>query len=189
VAWTTPFTATAGVVLTAAIWNASVRDDVNADHAVLSGTAQAFGTVFYPTTDTGYHLDLVSGDPQAIWDTSDYMWYLRSTNVWTIVIGGNSVITIDANGKITGKGFYSSGEVAITTGSNANFAHGLGARPRVVSGFSSATSGTEDSKTNAMVPDEAPHAACVGIRTADLTNLNVLNNIATTRYCHVYAQR
>jgi hypothetical protein len=173
-------TAVTGSVVTAAYGNI-LRDNDAAFKAILDGTAQALGTSFSPTTDTGYHLDLVSGDPRIIFDTNDYEWYLRSTNVWTIVIGGNSVITLDANGKITGKGFYDSGEVAVTNGSAITVSHGLSARPRFYSIFKATATGSADSKTIV-----GTNPALTTVSSTQLITTN--NSDGATRYCNLYAE-
>jgi hypothetical protein len=183
-----PFTATAGAVLTSAIWNI-VRDDLNYHQGLLDGTGGAVTVTtpdrFQVAADNNFALYKSGTAIVNLWDTGDALVYQRSTNVWSIQIGGADKLLLDANGKLTGAGFYDSGEVALATGASTNLSHGLTARPRVVIGWFNTASGVPDSKTGPVplaVSTTVPY-----ISAATGTVVSVTNPTAGTRYVQIYA--
>jgi hypothetical protein len=136
--WSAPYTATAGSVLTAAIWNAYVRDDL----AYLKGLTDGTGTdsVVIPASlfianDLSFRFTKNGDSPFLGVDTGDSVEYNRATNTWIFTVGYGLKFTIDGNGKLGGGSFYSSGEVAIPNLSTASFIHGFDEQPRVVWGY------------------------------------------------------
>jgi hypothetical protein len=166
-----PFTATAGAVLTSAIWNI-VRDDLNYHQGLLDGTGGAVTVTtpdrFQVAADNNFALYKSGTAIVNLWDTGDALVYQRSTNVWSIQIGGAD-----------------SGEVALATGASTNLSHGLTARPRVVIGWFNTASGVPDSKTGPVplaVSTTVPY-----ISAATGTVVSVTNPTAGTRYVQIYA--
>jgi hypothetical protein len=227
-------TAVTGDIIPASYGNI-LRDNDAAFKAVLDGSAQAFGSAFYPTTDANLNLQMSGGNPLLVVDTNDYLrftrstnlleWliasavkfsvasdgtvtvagdanfnlqvfgsepyiildsgdylrYLRSTNTLGFYVGSAQKLACDANGKLTGAGFYDSGEVAVTNGSAITVSHGLSARPRFVKIYKATASGTADSKT---IPDSP------AIATVSNTQIITSNNAdGATRYCNLYAMQ
>lgn len=100
-----------------------------------------------------------------------------------------TAFTVDSAGTLGGKGFYASAEVAITgSGGGANFAHGLGARPRFVMGWYHGSTGGP--YTLPVTPGPGAYAgasANIYIDSCDATNLHVVNNTGATAYVVTYA--
>jgi hypothetical protein len=192
-AWTAPRTWIPGAILAAAQLNTDIRDNLSYLKGLLDGTGGATAVTVPDRlaihNDAAYYLDVVSSDPRMIYDTNDYLWYLRSTNVWTVVIGGTSVLTVDGNGKLAGAGFYSSGEQAITAGNTITVNHGLAARPRFVGGFFINSSGVENAKTSPiLVSYDNGWTNAVIITSVTSTQISIKNALGVTEYAHVYAQ-
>jgi hypothetical protein len=180
-AYTAVPTAVTGSVVTAAYGNI-LRDNDAAFKAILDGSALGFGSAFAPTSTSNFTLSIISGDPYLTFDTGDVLAYNRTNNQWLFVSGGIGSLTIDgATGKLTGAGFYDSGEVAVTNGSAITVSHGLSARPRFVKIYKATASGTADSKT---IPDSP------AIATVSNTQIITSNNAdGATRYCNLYAMQ
>jgi hypothetical protein len=162
---------------------------------LLDGTGS--DTVTVPGTlvvdDANYSLLMSGGTLPAInVDTGGDIWfYNRPINTYTWRVAGLDVLTVDANGKLGGRGFYDSGAVTIADTATQAFTHGLGARPRFVWGWSSSVStaalaDTSTTGVNTIVPD--PNATTqVHFTTATNTVISVRNVTGVTRYARVFA--
>jgi hypothetical protein len=111
--------------------------------------------------DANFNLQVFGSEPYIILDSGDYLRYLRSTNTLGFYVGSAQKLACDANGKLTGAGFY--------------------ARPRFVKIYKATASGTADSKT---IPDSP------AIATVSNTQIITSNNAdGATRYCNLYAMQ
>lgn len=185
-AWTAPITYVSGAVATAAGMNTYVKDDLAYLKTVVDGTTPATALEI---ADANFKIYNNAGVFMLIqFDTgTDDFYYDRTNNLFYWRIGGVNKLSLDGTGKLTGAGFYSSGETSITNGNSATLAHGLGARPRFVAGFHLGTTGTEDAKVVPVVLGST--ASVVGTLNVDATNIIVANNFGATRFVHIYAQR
>jgi hypothetical protein len=188
---TLPSSYPANHVVTSAEYNRDVLQNGLYLQGLLDGTGSD-GVVF-PTTaffaNDGNFVMLKSSatTPLIQFDSTDYYYYDRTANVHHIVIGGVDKLTVAANGKLTGSGFYRSAEVGIANGATANFTHGLGARPSWVGGFYNSVSGTEDSLTNPI--NVGVGSTGVAITTGAVTNtiITVTNGSGAGIAARVYA--
>jgi hypothetical protein len=179
-AWTNPRTWVANVTaITAAALNTDLRDNLNYLKGLLDGTGS--DTVTVPGTlvvdDANYSLLMSGGTLPAInVDTGGDIWfYNRPINTYTWRVAGLDVLTVDANGKLGGRGFYDSGAVTIADTATQAFTHGLGAR-----------ADTSTTGVNTIVPD--PNATTqVHFTTATNTVISVRNVTGVTRYARVFA--
>lgn len=203
-AWTAIPTAVTGSVVTAAYGNI-IKGDLDYHQAFLDGTGT--GTI---VTLTGCEVrmgkSVPSGDPGAIADTLsvftnksngdhevvffndntsptpgalEFAFWQRAYSTTAMTLG------ITNDGKLTGKGFYSSGEFSVASAGVGTVSHGLSARPRFVWGFHASATGTEDSKQTPLVG--AGIASSVTLGTVSSTQISVSNGMGATRYVHVYA--
>lgn len=184
-AYSTPFTATAGAVLTAAIWNV-IRDDLNYHQGLLDGTGS--GTVTVPgdlqaQNDAHFRMTKIGGFPYLEFDTNDQIAFDRTSNIWYFFINSVAMLNFTSDGKLQGKGFYDSGEVSTLNGGNGAVNHGLGARPRVVFLYYSTTgSGTADSKTLLARP-----GGSVDLNGVTSTQITWHNGFGSTIWANAYA--
>jgi hypothetical protein len=180
-------TAVTGDIIPASYGNI-LRDNDAAFKAVLDGSAQAFGSAFYPTTDAQFYAQSFANGPGFNFDSgSDLLYFHRSLNTYRFLIANQFCLDLDGNGKLTGKGFYDSGELAITSGSAATVSHGLANRPRVVTGFYNTATGNADSKTTPLANGFSSTVG--GIATASATQLITgTNGTGSTKYVNLYAQ-
>lgn len=126
--------------------------------------------------------------PAFQFDTGDYMYYDRTANTWNFDIGSGIVLSFPASGKLTGTGFYSSGEFSVANNVSANVSHGLPARPRFVFGFYNTASGTENAKSIPIWPSGTLLTNNVRISAVTSTQISVSNDATgATIYAWVYA--
>lgn len=191
-----------GHIVTAAEWNTNVLQEALYVQEVLAGTntdkipGTALGN---PLTlqgecqfsaDANLYIQLQSSNPVFSFDANDYLTYIRATNLWQLNIASTLVLQADGNGSLTGKGFYASSEVAIANGAGANFAHGLGARPRFVMGwYHSSTGGPYTLPVTPGPGFQSGTGSNIWIDSCDATNIHVQNAIGATEYVITYAMR
>jgi hypothetical protein len=128
--------------------------------------------------DTVYSAFMSAGLAVLQFDTNDYMYYDRAANTYNWDIGAGIMLTLDSAGKLTGTGFYRSTEVTITNGNNANFAHGLSAKPSNVYGVH----GTVTTNNLTIIGQSS-----VTFGQIDGVNINVANASGATRFVLVMA--
>jgi hypothetical protein len=191
-AWTAPRTWIPGAILAAAQLNTDIRDNLGYLKGLLDGTGSDAVTV--PSTiavanDALFILGKTSGNPLVGFDSTDYLLYDRTSNLFEFFVGGVEKLRLDGNGKLTGAGFYSSGEQAITAGNTITVNHGLAARPRFVGGFFINSSGVENAKTSPiLVSYDNGWTNAVIITSVTSTQISIKNALGVTEYAHVYAQ-
>ena len=184
---TTVPTVATGDVYTAAMYNTYLKDNMNDLIAFANGTSPFVGSQQKFANDSSLYFGFAAaGRPLLNWDASDYLEYTRSTNTYVFNGGGNLLLNIASDGKLTGKGFYSGGETTITNTSTATFAHGLGAIPRFFQVRYSAGSGGTKSSVG-LSSSIVGAASEVRISSVDATNITVANNSGSTQYCVVDA--
>lgn len=190
-AWTTPATVVTGDIITAAYGNTYVRDNTAYLKGLLDGTGS--GTVTVPgklsiANDAAFFLDKSGADPLLQWDTNDYMAYSRSGNHYSVVIGAALAFDIDANGKLTGIGFYDSGAFSAGAGVTTTLHTGWGAnQPRFVWGYWGNGSGTI---TLPIAGFDAP-AGASKFGNVDVASdaIEVINGSGSTHWFRVFAKR
>lgn len=179
-AYTAVITVVTGDIIPASYGNTYLRDNMAYLKSLLDGTGGAV-TVTVPnalriTNDSFFGLRNPGGGPLFEVDSGDYFYFDRATNTFQWVVGSVQKFLLDSNGKLTGAGFYSSGEVAVATGGSVAVNHGLGARPRFVQVWGSTASGAENSKTT-------PYS----VGSATSTQLTFAQNTGVTLYINFYA--
>lgn len=190
-AWSTPYTATAGTILTAATWNVYVRDDLSYLKGLLDGTGGAV-TVRVPSTlelvgDANFNLNIGGGNPILQFDSGpDSFAYIRASNFFQWIVAGGLKMQLDSAGKLTGAGFYDSGELSLAASASSSPSHGLGAKPRFVWGYLSTVSG-EVAGTAATAILTGTGTATIFISTVSSTTIVVQNTAGATRYARVLA--
>lgn len=100
------------------------------------------------------------------------------------------LLILSLAGKLTGKGFYDSGEVTLANGGIVTLTHGLGARPRYYAGVYNTVAGTTgDASTTAMTPVSIHPIAATALRVNWINNasINLVNDGASTAYFRVFA--
>lgn len=195
-AWVAIPSAVSGAVATSAYVNTYLKGDLDALHSVLDGTAQAFGSTLYPTSDARFALKAqygTLGGATIDFDTGDYLLFEANVNEYRFLVGGATKLVIDGNGKLTGAGFYDSGDVTVTGGSGVTLSHGLGGRPRSVTGYQhSSGPGAESASTNvtALGPAiESGYAASkLFVAYANNTQIRIENTDPSAYNCRVYAR-
>lgn len=111
-------------------------------------------------------------------------FYVYNKNGTTPVL----ILSVDATGKVGGKGFYDSGEIAIGPNGSALLAHGLGKRPRFVFGYQSATAGNVGNDINTVAMATPYSGTAIYLQQADATNIVVVNGSSGfTNYARVFA--
>jgi hypothetical protein len=110
-AWTTPGTAVAGDVLTAAFWNLNVRDDLvalynaHAQYGYQTRTSDSFGTIFTATTFATSSNLFTNNITWTADGTSSYVLELFVPLVYTTGTAQSFQLHI-TNGSTTSYGFY-----------------------------------------------------------------------------------
>lgn len=101
--------------------------------------------------------------------------------------GAGKYVRVDSAGKLIGSGFYESGITAISTGVSATFAHGLGAQPRFVWGYTGniGTAVSVPITSYGRIGGTAPSEVYWGV--CDATTLAVANLTGATMYAKVMA--
>lgn len=215
-AWSTPITYVSGAVATAAGMNTYVKDDLIALKAFQDATpftvplANSGGykygsaTLLFERNGATYVGNNVihNGTNFFVLDSTGHAMWMEEIGdtggidhwrVYRSPAGSNpgafvSMLDLDASGKLTGKGFYDSGEVSIASGLIATVSHGLAARPRFVACFAHTATGTADSKTRPATPQgEGTLPANAVISTVTSTQIQVTNGTASTRFINIYA--
>lgn len=133
--------------------------------------------------DSNFWLALVASNPAIAFDADDYTEYNRAGNYWRWLIGAAEKLRLASTGKLTGAGFYDSGEVTVTSGSTQGFTHGLGAQPR----FLAVYFGSAGSTTNVATPAFLSVGATVRYGANDSTTISVTNNHGSSWVVRVYA--
>lgn len=116
-------------------------------------------------------------------DSGDWWDYDRTNNLFRWIIGSAVKLNLASTGKLTGAGFYDSGEVTVTSGSSQGFTHGLGAQPR----FLAVYFGSAGSTTNIATPAFISVGATVRYSANDSTTISVTNNHGSSWVVRVYA--
>lgn len=109
----------------------------------------------------------------------EFAFWQRAYSTTAMTLG------ITNDGKLTGKGFYDSGELSMAASATTSPAHGLGAKPRFVFGYWSATTG-EVAGTAATGSIGLP-GATVSLTSVSSTTIVVQNTAGATRYARVLA--
>lgn len=192
-AWTTPSTIVTGDTIVASWANTYVRDNTAYLKGLLDGTGGAVGVTvpnkltFY--NDAQFYADATAypgTNPRLNFDTNDYFYYYRSGDQFAWVIATINALTIDGNGKLTGAGFFDSGEVSISATSYLTVNHGLPARPRFVAAWGSTGSGGADGKTLPFGMNTQIPANELTINDVNSTRVYLYNGYGATRYANVY---
>lgn len=189
--WSVPATVVTGDIITAAWGNTYVRDNPAYLMSLLNGTGGAI-TVTVPdrlqvSNDGNFALYKLAGGPIFVFDSNDYIYFDRASNYWQFVIDGLQKYLLDSNGKITGAGFYDSGNVTITAGASQTFTHGLGAQPRFVGGVHDNGAGAGSVIYTLHPSLYAPGTASVRWDQVNASSLLVNNNTAASRIVRVWA--
>lgn len=182
-----------GNTLGAAEWNLSVLQQGNWTQEVLAGTNadKIPGTALAAplilqgqlniANDTDFNLQKhVTLGPLISFDSADILRYDRAGNYWSWQVNLVEALRLDSTGSLSGPGIYRSTEVTITTGNNANFAHGLTTKPSFVYGVY----GTVSVNNFSIV---ATSGGAPGFGQVDATNINVLNTSGSTQFVLVRA--
>lgn len=188
-AWVSPRTWVASAILTAAQLNTDVRDNLNYLKGLLDGTGSDAVTVpgvLNIMADSLFSFQKTSGDPIWVMDANDWLQWQRASNALRLVIGAVEKFAIDGNGKLTGAGFFDSGEVSIAATGYLSVPHGLPARPRFVSAWGGLSSGTANSKTLPFGHSTQIPANELTINDVDATRVYLYNGYGATRYANVY---
>lgn len=191
-AWTSPKTWSVAEKVTAALMNTHLRDNLLWLRGVLDGTGSDDVTVpaeLRIENDANFKLLKASSTLPAVqFDTGgDSHYYDRTANTHNLEVGGTAVLTVDADGKLSGNGFVESAEYTITNGSTQNIAHGLPATPRVVIGRYGTATG-DSGRTRALVNSYVAVTSGARISEWGATNIVVINNTGATIYVKVWAQ-
>lgn len=193
--WTSPKTWVVGAILTAAELNTNVRDNLNYLKGLLDGTGTD-AVRFPPATvrfynDTNFWLSMIAGNPFLAWDADDYLQYDRTNNHLNFHIATALKLRVDANGKLTGAGFFDSGEFSRAPGGAASkINHGLAARPRLVIGIQSTVSGVVGNDASASVISGITEYSTAAIYILDWNNTQITYNngsASTTWYGRFFA--
>lgn len=207
--WSTPATAVTGDVIPASFWNTNGRDNLNYLKGLLSGSATDpvtlaalltlnagvvaaggvglasganFGNTPPPASDSRVYIgwNITNGGRDGaivVNDTGPLLIYSKPGGVLT------AILSIGTDGKLTGKGFYDSGEFVVTTNSSVTLNHGLGGQPRRLLGYHGGGTPTNTMRMNALgISGE------VGISSATVTQIVVVNNTALSTNARVFAQ-
>lgn len=169
-----------------------LKANLDYHQGLLDGTGGAV-TVTVPSTlrianDAQWSLGLSVSNPLLNFDANDFMYFDRSGNQLVLQVGAsNFPLILASTGKLTGAGFYSSGEVSVTNANSTTVSHGLPARPRSVLGFASTSTGSEDAKT---IPFGGGWNTNDTIRVTSVTStqITVRNDDGGTRFLHIYAR-
>jgi len=210
--WSAPATVVTGDIITAAWGNTYVRDNTAYLMGLLDGTGS--GPIIVPgavrtgnrgtawgrsatqtvlahnTADVGNRLN--TGSPGALIQINED----GSVQFYAFPAGANPIATfnlllqMDAAGKLTGVGYYSSGEVSIANATTSTLSHGLSGRPRLVAGYYNSASTSEDGKAFPIMVGESGMATTFSglvIKRVSNTQIDVENRAGATRYAHIYA--
>lgn len=192
-AWTTPATVVTGDIITAAYGNTYVRDNTAYLKGLLDGTGGAV-TVTVPSqlniaNDANFNLIKAGSIVQITFDSGgDGLVYDRTANTYNFYIGNAVKLTLDANSKLTGAGFYDSGVFAVTAGATVTLTHGFGAaQPRFVWGYWN--TGALDVSLPLAAVDAPAGAHRFGQIFTTAGTIDVINGGAATINAHVFAMR
>jgi hypothetical protein len=190
VAWTSPKTWSVAEKVTAALMNLHLRDNLLYLKGLLDGSGS--DQVRVPSSlvvlnDSNFYVGNTSTTDRFGMgvDTNDWWDFDRVANTFRWIIGGGLALTLDSGGKLSGAGFYDSGEVSVSAGSTQGFAHGLGAQPR----FLAVYFGTAGSTTNIATPAFLSVGATVRYSANSNTTISVTNNHGSAWTVRVFAMK
>lgn len=194
-AWTSPRTWVANVTaITALALNTDLRDNLNYLKGLLDGTGADNVTVpanLRIANDAAFELFLSGGNPWLELDTDDALVYNRASDIFLVRIGGTNVLQVASNGKLIGSAFYDSGQITAASGAGVQTAlHGLGARPRVVAGIESATSGVvgvDSSSSVVGLMTRSGGGSVVNFSDHNNSNIRYTNSGGSTMYIRIFA--
>lgn len=189
--YTTPPAKVAGDLLTADNWNTHLRANLEYFRALLNGSgSEKLPTLFF-LGSLGVKEDYYEGAYTR--GVASNVLYDKTGQYWEVYLNGDTPgsssprLRLDAaNGKLSGKGFFSSGEITVGEFVAVNVAHGLGARPRFVMAYYSLTAGGE--KDRVAVPNYPATSSSMQIQQVNATNIVLYNNGAATAGNPVYVE-
>lgn len=140
-------------------------------------------------TGTGYYVDDLSRPAwlmeigiDQLGSTDEFAVYRSPAGTNPCVFG--LLFRVDGTGKLTGAGFYDSGEFALASGASTTLIHGLGAKPRILGGYLSAVAGEVAGTAPTQLLDASTTVSVTGVSSTQIT---VYNGAAGTRYGRVTA--